>query len=73
MNNLTKKEWNGGVFVFAYSNTEIVVYEEALLYPAASFMAEVGGVLGMFLGFSLLGLWDLIASGFHIMYNKNIH
>ena len=70
---MTKKERNGGVFAFAYSNTEFVVYEEALLYPLASFMAEVGGSLGLFLGFSLLGLWDLIVSGFHIMYNKSIH
>ena len=58
----------GGAYGFAYSNTEILVHEETLLYPAASFMAEVGGALGMFLGFSFLGLWDLVASGFHIMY-----
>ena len=64
-------EENGGVYSFGYSNTEIVVHEEALLYPTESFLAEVGGALGMFLGFSFLGLWDLIVYGFHIMYKKS--
>ena len=67
--NITKKQ-NGGAFAFAYTNTEIVVHEEALLYPETSFLAEVGGALGMFLGFSFLGLWDLFVTGLDFVHKK---
>ena len=31
-----------------------------LVYPLSSFVAEVGGTLGLFLGFSFLALWDMM-------------
>ena len=33
--------------------------EEDWVYPELSFIAEFGGALGMFLGFSFYMLWDL--------------
>ena len=32
--------------------------EEVLLYPATSLVAEFGGTLGLFIGFSFMTLWD---------------
>ena len=32
--------------------------EEVLVYPFQSFMAEFGGSLGLFLGFSFMTIWD---------------
>ena len=46
------------------------VKEEALMYPATSFVAEVGGALGLFLGFSFLGLWDIIIKIVQFIFNK---
>ena len=44
--------------------------EEALMYPATSFVAEVGGALGLFLGFSFLGLWDIIIAIINFISNR---
>ena len=38
------------------SNTRIET--EALIYPMSSLVAEFGGTLGLFLGFSFISLWD---------------
>ena len=38
------------------------IEEEVLLYPFTSFLAEFGGALGLFLGFSFLTIWQEIKS-----------
>ena len=60
----------GGAVAFSYSNTEILIKEETWLYPELSFIAEVGGALGLFLGFSFLGLTESILSLFELIRNK---
>ena len=35
-----------------------LVESEELLYGLPSFIAEVGGTLGLFLGFSFMTIWD---------------
>ena len=61
---------NGGIVAFSYSNTEILIKEETWLYPELSFIAEVGGALGLFLGFSFLGLSESIISLIEFIQNK---
>ena len=34
------------------------IEEEVLVYPFQSFLAEFGGSLGLFLGFSFMTIWD---------------
>ena len=46
----------------SYSTTEITVEEEQWVYPEVSFLAEFGGALGMFLGFSFMMIWDCFSS-----------
>ena len=41
-----------------FATTEVLIKEDILVYPFLSFMAEFGGALGLFLGFSLNMLWD---------------
>ena len=36
--------------------------EEALVYPFQSLIAEFGGCLGLFLGFSFMTIWDGLKS-----------
>ena len=34
------------------------IFKELLVYPLSSFIAEVGGTMGLFVGFSFLVIWD---------------
>ena len=45
--------------LWAVSNSTMVEREE-LIYPLTSLVAEFGGTLGLFLGFSFMTLWDHI-------------
>ena len=41
-----------------------------LIYPASSLVADIGGTLGLFLGFSFMTLWDgleLLVAGAHAL------
>jgi hypothetical protein len=42
----------------AATSYDIVVETEELLFPLTSLVAEFGGTLGLFLGFSFMALWD---------------
>jgi hypothetical protein len=42
----------------AASSYDIVVETEELVFPFTSLVAEFGGTLGLFLGFSFMALWD---------------
>ena len=48
------------------------VYEEVRVYPFESFLAEVGGALGLFLGFSFIMIWDLLIYGIKILKSLTI-
>ena len=41
-----------------YASTSIQREKEDWVYPAVSFVAELGGSLGLFVGFSFLTVWD---------------
>ena len=45
------------ISLWAVSNNTWVE-TEVLLYPMASLVAEFGGTLGLFLGFSFMAVWD---------------
>ena len=47
-------------FGVGFSSTEISIEEEHWVYPEMSFLAEFGGALGMFLGFSFIMIWDFV-------------
>ena len=38
----------------------LLIETEALVYTVESLVAEFGGTLGLFLGFSFLTLWDVV-------------
>ena len=40
------------------ASSKIKVKKQTLIYPLVSFLAEMGGSLGLFLGFSLMMVWD---------------
>ena len=45
---------------FFRSTKTVRVLTEELVYPFPSFLAEFGGALGLFLGFSIFMVWDMI-------------
>ena len=45
-------------------NDELTIEAEEYLYDERSLLAEIGGALGLFLGFSLYMLWDMFESIF---------
>ena len=47
-----------------YATTEVRLEEEDWVYPSLSFIAEFGGALGMFVGFSFMTFWDCFVWGF---------
>ena len=51
---------SGDYFVFTIvSQTKYTsVEKEELLYPSSTMVAEVGGILGLFLGVSFMTIWD---------------
>ena len=42
------------------STPYVLLETEQYLYPLKSLVADVGGTLGLFLGFSLMSLWDYV-------------
>ena len=51
------------MFSLSFSTDVLTVMEEDYVYALDSFIAEFGGALGLFLGFSFLMIWDLIQFG----------
>ena len=43
-----------------YVHIYIKVETEVLIYPWQSLLAEFGGALGLFLGFSFMTIWDFV-------------
>ena len=47
--------------------------KETYVYPAISFVSEIGGSLGLFVGFSFLSIWDWFDPIFdHLISKKSI-
>ena len=48
--------------VLAYAGNSIEVQREEEAYSLLSLVADVGGVLGLFIGFNFIMLWDWMIS-----------
>ena len=47
-------------FMTSFDNTEGQLEKEVWAYTAISFVAEMGGALGLFIGISFLSVWDFL-------------
>ena len=43
-----------------FFSASLIVEKEELIFPLSSLVAEFGGTLGLFLGFSFMTLWDQV-------------
>ena len=64
---------------FAFSlwavSKKTTVRTEQLIYPLSSLVAEFGGTLGLFLGFSFVTLWEtlpLLGRAYNVMRKGNL-
>ncbi|XP_059096261.1 uncharacterized protein LOC131890839 isoform X2 [Tigriopus californicus] len=54
--------FNGSGIIYYFSTTNIQVTKESWLYDSNNLVGEVGGSLGLFLGASLLSIFELVPS-----------
>ena len=45
---------------FWFSGQTVFIEKEVLDYPFITLLADFGGVLGLFIGFNFLMIWDII-------------
>ena len=45
---------------FIFGSEKVLVQREQLAFPFQSLVADCGGILGLFVGFNFLMLWDLV-------------
>ena len=43
-----------------FSSPTLFIEKENLDYPFITLLADVGGILGLFIGFNFLMIWDII-------------
>ena len=61
-----------GVFIHLFPNDDILIKKEVESYSGLSLLADIGGSLGMFLGFSFLTLWDIFGTLMHQLKQTNL-
>ena len=54
----SRKEAGAYLVAFLTVTNDTLVVTETLMFPLPSLVAELGGTLGLFLGFSFMTLWD---------------
>ena len=54
-----------------YSEDYVEVLKEEEAYPFLSLVADCGGILGLFIGFNFLMVWDWIIIAFSMVSLKN--
>ena len=50
----------GTIFLPIFSSDIIQIQKEVEAFPFSSLVADCGGVLGLFVGFNFLMVWDLL-------------
>ena len=53
-----------------FTSNSVKVLREEKAYPFGSLVADVGGVLGLFIGFNFLMIWDWIVLGIKKLLRK---
>ena len=54
----------------SFVSDKIQVLKEVEAYPILSLVADVGGVLGLFIGFNFIMVWDWIVWGVEKCWSK---
>ena len=60
------------VFKPLFASETILVRKEEIAFPVDSLVADCGGILGLFLGFNFLMVWEWIIYFILLCYNRNL-
>jgi len=63
----TINDYNGTGFKLILANNEITLVTEELAVDPLTFLSNFGGSLSLFVGFSLLMIWDMIVSCYYFI------
>ena len=58
------KPGRAGIY-FQFATKDVVIEKELASYSGLSLLSDIGGSLGLFLGFSFLMVWDAVGNAFH--------
>ena len=61
------------VVILSFTSNIVEVQREQRAFPFISLVADVGGVLGLFIGFNFLMVWDWIVEAVKKVWLKNFH
>ena len=61
---------NKSVVFITFSSSSVVLEKEQLAFPLESLVADVGGVLGLFIGFNFLNVGEFLIKFLRKMYIK---
>ena len=61
---------SSGDVLLWYASTDLIKEEEELIFPFESMVSELGGALGLFLGFSFFGIFDSIFVALRTLFAK---
>ena len=53
-----------------FSSSSVMIEKEEKAFSFGSFVADVGGVLGLFIGFSFINLWESLIVWLNRFYSK---
>ena len=72
---ITVKSSNKTVVAITFDSPNVLTETEELAYSESSLVADCGGVLGLFVGFNFLMIWDFICYGIqklrpHLKHDK---
>ena len=51
-------------------SSNVLVLKEEEAFSLGSFVADCGGVLGLFVGFNFLMVWEWMLNGFSVLFNR---
>ena len=57
---------------FMFESPTILLEQEVEAYSIGTFVADCGGVLGLFIGFNFLMIWDLVYIAFITFRKKSL-
>ena len=57
----------------SYTSNIVEVQREQEAFPFSSLVADIGGVLGLFIGFNFLMVWDFAVLTAQRVWHKNVH
>ena len=61
------------VVIMSFTSNIVEVQREQRAFPFISLVADVGGVLGLFIGFNFLMVWDWLVEAVKKVWLKNFH